>query len=57
MANGNTRNKQGDMMKLNTTEIMSIAISVMVVIIAIVAIVVSLDDPNYVTSNVVMWPF
>ena len=44
-------------MELNTTEIISVGISVMVIILAITAIVISFNEPNYVTSHMVLWPF
>ena len=44
-------------MELNTTDIMSIAISVMVVIITIIAVVMSLGEPSYASPDTVMWLF
>ena len=43
-------------MELNTTEVIGVAISVMVVILSITAITMSLGEPSYMHSTIVMWP-
>lgn len=43
-------------MELNTIEVISVALSVMVVIIAVTAVALSFSEPSYMNANVVMWP-
>ena len=43
-------------MELGMTEIMSVGISIMVIIITITAIVLFAGEPSYMNADVVMWP-